>query len=183
MWRRSSLFATERMLCSRLLLFVRTAKCTEGTNTQQYVTHAQPILYKSLVFLVSLSHATPFKFWSICNNNCLMFCTIFILSIQIKFGLRQSRLTKKQISLALFRCTLFAIIIAILCACSLWRKRRQICGWGSPRPHSQSGDSAGSCYAPPQYSRCTSFHHAPPPYAEVEFNRKFENYFFANVVN
>lgn len=66
-----------------------------------------------------------------------------------------------------FRCTIFAIVIAILCACSLWKKRRQICGWGSPRPHSQSGDSTGSCYAPPQYSRCTSFHHAPPPYAEV----------------
>ncbi|XP_031629287.1 putative uncharacterized protein DDB_G0277255 isoform X2 [Contarinia nasturtii] len=66
-----------------------------------------------------------------------------------------------------FWCTLFAIVIAILCACSLWKKRRQICGWGSPRPHSQSGDSTGSCYAPPQYSRCTSFHHPPPPYAEV----------------
>lgn len=66
-----------------------------------------------------------------------------------------------------FWCTIFAIVIAILCACSLWKKRRQICGWGSPRPHSQSGDSTGSCYAPPQYSRCTSFHHAPPPYAEV----------------
>lgn len=60
-----------------------------------------------------------------------------------------------------------AIIIAILCACSLWRKRRQLCGWGSSGPHSQSGDSAGSCYAPPQYSRCSSFHHAPPPYTEV----------------
>ncbi len=60
-----------------------------------------------------------------------------------------------------------ALILAILCACSLWKKRRQLCGWGSPGPHSQSGDSAGSCYAPPQYSRCSSFHHAPPPYTEV----------------
>lgn len=49
----------------------------------------------------------------------------------------------------------------------MWRKRRQLCGWGSNGPHSQSGDSAGSCYAPPQYSRCSSFHHAPPPYTEV----------------
>lgn len=61
-----------------------------------------------------------------------------------------------------------AVVMAVLCACSLWRKRRQLCGWGSPRPHSQSGDSAGSCYAPPQYSRCSSFHHAPPPYTEVD---------------
>lgn len=33
--------------------------------------------------------------------------------------------------------------------------------------HTPLGDSAGSCYAPPQYSRCSSFHHAPPPYTEV----------------
>ncbi|XP_037025640.1 uncharacterized protein LOC119067017 isoform X2 [Bradysia coprophila] len=66
-----------------------------------------------------------------------------------------------------FWCVVLALILAILCACSLWKKRRQLCGWGSPGPHSQSGDSAGSCYAPPQYSRCSSFHHAPPPYTEV----------------
>lgn len=77
-----------------------------------------------------------------------------------------------------FRCTIFAIVIAILCACSLWKKRRQICGWGSsPRPHSQSGDSAGSCYVAPAYSRCNSFHHAPPPYAEVRSLDK-KNFFF-----
>lgn len=29
------------------------------------------------------------------------------------------------------------------------------------------GDSTGSCYAPPHYSRCSSFYHAPPPYQEV----------------
>lgn len=67
------------------------------------------------------------------------------------------------------RFLVIAIVMAILCACSLWRKRRQLCGWGNARPHSQSGDSAGSCYAPPQYSRCSSFHHAPPPYTEVIF--------------
>ncbi|XP_055588335.1 dual specificity protein kinase splA isoform X2 [Uranotaenia lowii] len=68
-----------------------------------------------------------------------------------------------------FWCFLFAIVLALLCACSLWKKRRQLCGWGSPGHHSQSeGDSAGSCYAPPQYNRCNSFHiHAPPPYTEV----------------
>lgn len=78
-----------------------------------------------------------------------------------------SEADKFYISSISFRCIIFAIIIAILCACSLWKKRRQICGWGSPGTHSQSGDSAGSCYAPPQYSRCSSFHHAPPPYTEV----------------
>lgn len=80
------------------------------------------------------------------------------------------------------RCTIFAIIIAILCACSLWKKRHQICG-GSPRPHSQSGDSAGSCYAPPQYSRCSSFHHAPPPYTEVcqiSINKLLRNFYLKN---
>ncbi|XP_035789034.1 uncharacterized protein LOC118465101 isoform X2 [Anopheles albimanus] len=68
-----------------------------------------------------------------------------------------------------FWCFMLAIMLALLCACSLWRKRRQLCGWETSGRHSQSeGDSAGSCYAPPQYSRCNSFHiHAPPPYMEV----------------
>uniref|UniRef100_A0A182PBH9 WW domain binding protein VOPP1 n=1 Tax=Anopheles epiroticus TaxID=199890 RepID=A0A182PBH9_9DIPT len=68
-----------------------------------------------------------------------------------------------------FWCFMFAIVLALLCTCSLWRKRRQLCGWDASARHSQSeGDSAGSCYAPPQYSRCNSFHiHAPPPYTEV----------------
>ncbi|XP_037921789.1 probable serine/threonine-protein kinase dyrk2 isoform X2 [Hermetia illucens] len=67
-----------------------------------------------------------------------------------------------------FWCLVVAIILAILCACSLWKKRRQLCGWGLSDRHTQSeGDSAGSCYAPPQYSRCSSFHHPPPPYTEV----------------
>lgn len=73
----------------------------------------------------------------------------------------------KKRKIDICRCVVLALILAILCACSLWKKRRQLCGWGSPGPHSQSGDSAGSCYAPPQYSRCSSFHHAPPPYTEV----------------
>uniref|UniRef100_A0AAG5DWK6 WW domain binding protein VOPP1 n=1 Tax=Anopheles atroparvus TaxID=41427 RepID=A0AAG5DWK6_ANOAO len=68
-----------------------------------------------------------------------------------------------------FWCFVLAIVLALLCTCSLWRKRRQLCGWDTSARHSQSeGDSAGSCYAPPQYSRCNSFHiHAPPPYTEV----------------
>lgn len=66
------------------------------------------------------------------------------------------------------RCVVVAIILAILCAYSLWKKRRTLCGWGFNEHHAQSeGDSAGSCYAPPQYSRCNSFHHPPPPYTEV----------------
>lgn len=62
-----------------------------------------------------------------------------------------------------------AIILALLCACSLWKKRRQLCGWGTHAHRAQSeDDSAGSCYAHPQYSRCSSFHlHAPPLYTEV----------------
>ncbi|XP_063706285.1 uncharacterized protein LOC134835340 [Culicoides brevitarsis] len=68
-----------------------------------------------------------------------------------------------------FWCFVLAIVLALLCLCSLWKKRRQLCGWGNSRPNYQSeGDSTGSCYAPPQYSRCNSFHHAPPPpYMEV----------------
>ncbi|XP_034135613.1 uncharacterized protein LOC117588440 isoform X1 [Drosophila guanche] len=67
-----------------------------------------------------------------------------------------------------FWCVVVAIILAILCAYSLWKKRRTLCGWGFNEHHTQSeGDSAGSCYAPPQYSRCSSFHHPPPPYTEV----------------
>uniref|UniRef100_A0A1I8Q871 WW domain binding protein VOPP1 n=1 Tax=Stomoxys calcitrans TaxID=35570 RepID=A0A1I8Q871_STOCA len=67
-----------------------------------------------------------------------------------------------------FWCVVVAIILAILCAYSLWKKRRTLCGWGFNEHHAQSeGDSAGSCYAPPQYSRCNSFHHPPPPYTEV----------------
>ncbi|CAK1581503.1 unnamed protein product [Parnassius mnemosyne] len=34
------------------------------------------------------------------------------------------------------------------------------------RPNSEH-DSAGSVYPPPRYSRCSSFHQAPPPYSEV----------------
>lgn len=67
-----------------------------------------------------------------------------------------------------FWCVVVAILLALLCAYSLWKKRRTLCGWGFTEHHIQSeGDSAGSCYAPPQYSRCNSFHHPPPPYTEV----------------
>lgn len=74
------------------------------------------------------------------------------------------------LSLSICRCVVVAVILAILCAYSLWKKRRTLCGWGFTEHHTQSeGDSAGSCYAPPQYSRCNSFHHPPPPYTEVSF--------------
>ncbi|XP_011183466.2 uncharacterized protein DDB_G0292186 [Zeugodacus cucurbitae] len=67
-----------------------------------------------------------------------------------------------------FWCVVVAIILALLCAYSLWKRRRTLCGWGFTDHRAQSeGDSAGSCYAPPQYSRCNSFHHPPPPYTEV----------------
>ncbi|XP_018334923.1 uncharacterized protein LOC108743827 [Agrilus planipennis] len=62
-------------------------------------------------------------------------------------------------------------IAGILCACSLWRKHSQsslICCKNSGREDRVSEpDSNGSCYAPPQYSRCNSFYQAPPPYSEV----------------
>lgn len=42
-------------------------------------------------------------------------------------------------------------------------------GWSTPSNRVPSErDSAGSCYAPPHYSRCSSFYHAPPPYTEVK---------------
>ncbi|XP_030750584.1 uncharacterized protein LOC115878278 isoform X3 [Sitophilus oryzae] len=64
-----------------------------------------------------------------------------------------------------------ATVVGILCACSLWRKHNQggLCcrtGSGEDRTCSEP-DSIGSCYAPPQYSRCNSFHQPPPPYSEV----------------
>ncbi|CRK91197.1 CLUMA_CG004880, isoform A, partial [Clunio marinus] len=65
---------------------------------------------------------------------------------------------------------LLAILISLLLFCSLWKKRRTFCsGWSTSSSHrtTSEGDSAGSCYAPPHYSRCTSFYHAPPPYTEV----------------
>lgn len=66
-----------------------------------------------------------------------------------------------------FRCVILAIVLVLLCICTLWNKRRQLCSWNSSNGHHSEGDSAGSCYLPPQYSRCSSFHHAPPPYTEV----------------
>ncbi|KAG5682703.1 hypothetical protein PVAND_012037 [Polypedilum vanderplanki] len=65
---------------------------------------------------------------------------------------------------------LFAIVIALLLICSLWKKRHTLfcTGWSSTNHRTPSEhDSAGSCYAPPHYSRCSSFYHAPPPYNEV----------------
>lgn len=58
----------------------------------------------------------------------------------------------------------------MLLFCSLWKKRHTLCcGWSTSSNHRtpSEGDSAGSCYAPPHYSRCSSFYHAPPCYTEV----------------
>ncbi|CAH2003031.1 unnamed protein product [Acanthoscelides obtectus] len=63
-----------------------------------------------------------------------------------------------------------ATVAGILCACSLWRKHHQgslCCRESSRDERISEPDSNGSCYAPPQYSRCGSFHQAPPPYSEV----------------
>ncbi|CAH0555738.1 unnamed protein product [Brassicogethes aeneus] len=63
-----------------------------------------------------------------------------------------------------------ATVTGILCACSLWRKHSQgssCCGDSSRDDRASEPDSNGSCYAPPQYSRCNSFYQAPPPYSEV----------------
>lgn len=89
-----------------------------------------------------------------------------------------------------FWAAITATLAGILCACSLWRRNSSsnstaasttsTSGFGSFFCCSDGGggrglgdegisepDSNGSCYAPPQYSRCSSFHQAPPPYTEV----------------
>ncbi|CAH1154081.1 unnamed protein product [Phaedon cochleariae] len=62
-----------------------------------------------------------------------------------------------------------ATVAGILCACSLWRKHSQgnLCCKDGGRDDRASEPDSNSCYAPPQYSRCNSFHQAPPPYSEV----------------
>ncbi|KAK4876389.1 hypothetical protein RN001_012811 [Aquatica leii] len=63
-----------------------------------------------------------------------------------------------------------ATVAGILCACSLWRRHTQrnlCCGNSGRDDRASEPDSNGSCYAPPHYSRCNSFHQAPPPYSEV----------------
>ncbi|XP_017775368.1 PREDICTED: uncharacterized protein LOC108561810 [Nicrophorus vespilloides] len=62
--------------------------------------------------------------------------------------------------------------VGILCACSLWRRHSSnfalfCCRDYGRDERASEPDSNGSCYVPPQYSRCSSFHQAPPPYAEV----------------
>ncbi|GLV34211.1 uncharacterized protein CBL_00141 [Carabus blaptoides fortunei] len=64
-----------------------------------------------------------------------------------------------------------AALVTLVCLCSVWKRcwhaLRCMCTSGRDERASEL-DSTGSCYAPPQYSRCNSFHHAPPPpYAEV----------------
>ncbi|CAH1378871.1 unnamed protein product [Tenebrio molitor] len=63
-----------------------------------------------------------------------------------------------------------ATVAGILCACSLWRRHSQgsfCCRESGRDERASEPDSNGSCYAPPQYSRCNSFHQPPPPYSEV----------------
>ncbi|XP_057656478.1 uncharacterized protein LOC130894006 isoform X5 [Diorhabda carinulata] len=63
-----------------------------------------------------------------------------------------------------------ATVAGILCACSLWRKHNQgrfCCKDHSRDERASEQDSVTSCCPPPQYSRCNSFHQAPPPYSEV----------------
>ncbi|XP_041977619.1 uncharacterized protein LOC121731971 isoform X2 [Aricia agestis] len=54
--------------------------------------------------------------------------------------------------------------------CLIYRRPSGIymCSFACCVPRNRSeGDSAGSVYPPPRYSRCGSFHQAPPPYSEV----------------
>ncbi|XP_072383001.1 uncharacterized protein [Diabrotica undecimpunctata] len=63
-----------------------------------------------------------------------------------------------------------ATVAGILCACSLWRKHNQgrfCCKDHGRDERASEQDSITSCCPPPQYSRCNSFHQAPPPYSEV----------------
>ncbi|KAF5281474.1 hypothetical protein FQR65_LT14682 [Abscondita terminalis] len=67
-------------------------------------------------------------------------------------------------SVTVFWAAVTATVAGILCACSLWRRhsQRNICCSNSGRDDRASEpDSNGSCYAPPHYSRCNSFHQAP----------------------
>lgn len=58
------------------------------------------------------------------------------------------------------------LTLAAVCGCWLWQRRNDDLsddGNGSERA------SSTSCYAPPHYSRCSSFVQAlPPPYNEVK---------------
>lgn len=94
------------------------------------------------------------------NTRRIAACACFVVFRSVPFVTRISR----------SRCVILAIVLVLLCICTLWRKRRQLC-WGSSGNGHSEGDSAGSCYLPPQYSRCSSFHHAPPPYTEVRIRR------------
>ncbi|GJQ75455.1 hypothetical protein Trydic_g17545 [Trypoxylus dichotomus] len=69
-----------------------------------------------------------------------------------------------------FWAAITATLAGIVCACSLWKRHSSnlICCRNSARDERASEpDSNGSCYNPPQYSRCNSFYQAPPPYSEV----------------
>lgn len=72
-----------------------------------------------------------------------------------------------------FWAAITATLAGILCACSLWKRHNSnnlFCCRDSARDERASEpDSNGSCYNPPQYSRCNSFYQAPPPYSEVIF--------------
>ncbi|KAF4525700.1 hypothetical protein B566_EDAN011492, partial [Ephemera danica] len=72
------------------------------------------------------------------------------------------------------------MVVLASCAggCGLWRRRHTLlrpcyrCCCREQEAHtgaeevSSEPDSGTSCYAPPDYSRCSSIHHSPPPYNE-----------------
>ncbi|KPJ19088.1 hypothetical protein RR48_12599 [Papilio machaon] len=68
---------------------------------------------------------------------------------------------------------LLGCLVGILMCCSWCLFFRRPHGvymlslWCCVRRRTSEHDSAGSVYPPPRYSRCGSFHQAPPPYSEV----------------
>ncbi|KPJ05007.1 hypothetical protein RR46_04123 [Papilio xuthus] len=68
---------------------------------------------------------------------------------------------------------LLGCLVGILMCCSWCLFFRRPHGvymlslWCCVRRRTSEHDSAGSVYPPPRYSRCSSFHQAPPPYSEV----------------
>lgn len=133
------------MLCSRLLLPLLTAQRSE----------------------------IPAACWSRLES---LFHQPLVLLVRQK-NVKQNR--RNPIRETPFRLFLFAIVLALLLLCSLWKKRHSLfcAGWSTQSNHRvpSEGDSTGSCYAPPHYSRCSSFYHAPPPYQVCDFNHPLLN--------
>ena len=112
------------------------------------------------------------SFWPILCNDPLLYLPV-ISSLRCSWDTGELELGNPEYTSA--RCRYFwvavmATVAGILCACSLWRRHSHgsLCCRDSSRDERASEpDSNGSCYAPPQYSRCNSFHQPPPPYSEV----------------